>query len=77
MGAELLAVIGDDARRLLAAMLQRVQAECGECGRFGMAVDAEDAAFLVQVVCIQNIGDRGIDIHGIGVGHRRSSLRFS
>ena len=77
MGAELLAVISDDARRLLPAMLQRVQAECRECCCFGMTVDAEDAALLVQVVCIQNIGDRGIDIHGIGVGHRRSSLRFS
>ena len=82
MGVELLAVIGDDAGRLLAAMLQRVQAERGERRRVGMAVDAEDAAFLVQMVGVGRMrrwaarrsGKQG---RGIGLGHRRSSRRFN
>ena len=40
----------DDARRLLPAMLQRVQAEVSELGRFGMAVDGHHAAFFVKFV---------------------------
>ena len=46
-------VEGDDAGRLLAAMLQRVQAERGDRGGVGMAVDAEDAAFLAQRVAVE------------------------
>ena len=56
MGVELLAVIGDDAGRLLAAMLQRVQAERRQRRRLGMAEDAEHAAFLVQMVVVERIG---------------------
>ena len=37
-------VDGDDAGRLLSAMLQRVQPELGERDRVGMTVNAEDAA---------------------------------
>ena len=55
MGVELLAVIGDDAGRFLAAMLQRVQAERRQRRAVGMAVDAEDAAFFVQMIRIRNI----------------------
>ena len=55
MGVELLAVIGDDAGRLLAAMLQRMQAERGQRRRVGMAVDAEHAAFLVQMIGVAGI----------------------
>jgi hypothetical protein len=39
-------VEGDDAGGLLAAMLQGVQPERGDGGGFGMAEDAEHAAFL-------------------------------
>src|SRR6266446_7083415 len=46
MGMELLAVIGDDPGRLLAAMLERVEAERDQRRGLGMAIDAEDAAFL-------------------------------
>jgi hypothetical protein len=46
VGAHPAAVAGDDAAGLLAPVLQGVQAEVGEPGRFGMAVDAEDAAVL-------------------------------
>ena len=44
------AVGGGDAGALLAAMLQRVEAEVGEVGRLGMAEDAEDAALVVEFV---------------------------
>ena len=53
MGVELLAVIGDDAGRLLAAMLQGMQAERGQRRGLGMAENAEHAAFLMQVVVIE------------------------
>jgi hypothetical protein len=46
LGVEARAVEGDDAGRLLAAVLKRVQAERGDRRRGGMAEDAEDAAFL-------------------------------
>ncbi len=58
---ELLAVEADDAGRLLAAMLKRVQAERGQRGRVGMAEYAEDAAFLVEGV---------VERMHHGVGHR-------
>ena len=39
-----------DADALLAAMLERVQAEVGHVGRFGVAEDAEDAALFSELV---------------------------
>jgi len=56
MRVELLAVIGDDPRRLLPAMLQRMQAECHERRRIGMAEDAEDPALIVKMVGIAAVG---------------------
>src|SRR5215469_4823765 len=53
LGMEALAVIGDDAGRFLAAVLQGVQTERGDCGGVGVAVDAEDAALLAQAVGIE------------------------
>ena len=54
-----LAVEGDDAGRLLSAMLQGVQAERDDRRGVGMAEDAEDAAFLVQAVVVEiDAGDR-------------------
>jgi hypothetical protein len=50
---EALAVEGDDAGGLLAAVLKRMEAERGDGGRVGMAEDAEDAAFLAQPVRLQ------------------------
>src|ERR1700684_4128847 len=47
---ELLAVKGDNARRLLAAMLQSMQAESGKSAGIFMAKHAENAAFFVQFV---------------------------
>ena len=43
---EAAAVERDDAGGFLAAMLERVQSECGDGGGLGVAEDAEHAAFL-------------------------------
>ena len=55
-------VEGDDARRLLAAMLEGVQAERRDGGGVRVAEDAEDAAFLAQRVAV---ADRG-PLPGLG-----------
>ena len=47
---QLLAVGRGDARRFLPAMLQRVQAEVGELGGLGMAVDGHHATFFAQFI---------------------------
>ena len=47
---EMLAVGGGDARRLLSAMLQRVEAQVGLARGVGMAVDGDDAALFVEGV---------------------------
>ena len=52
-GVEPCAVEGDDAGRLLPAMLQGVQTEGHDRRRVGMAENAEDAAFLAQPVSIR------------------------
>ena len=48
----------DDAGGLLAAVLERVQAERGEGGGVARAGDAEDAAFLAQAVVVRAHGLR-------------------
>ena len=65
-GVEALAVEGDDAGGLLAAVLQRVQAEGCDGGGVGMAEDAEHAAFLAQPVAVQieQSGLVGGGVHG-------------
>ena len=47
---EAVAVEGDDAGGLLAAMLQRMQPKRGQGGGVGLSEDAEDAALLAQPV---------------------------
>ena len=47
---ELLSVEGDDAGRLLAAVLQRVQPERGQRRRLRVPPNAEDAALFVELV---------------------------
>ena len=56
LGMESAAVEGDDAGRLLAAVLKRMQAERGDGGRIGMAEDAKHAAFLAQPVARRGRG---------------------
>ena len=53
LGVEMLAVVGDDAGRLLAAMLQSVQAQRRQRRRILVAEDAEYAAFLAQAIGIR------------------------
>ena len=72
LGMEVDAVKGDDARRFLAAMLERVQAEHGERRRIGMTEDAENAALFAQLV-VERL--RRQLVHGpqsCGVSCRRS-----
>ena len=66
LGVEALAVEGDDAGGLLAAVLERVQAERGDGGGVGMAEDAEHAALLAQPVGVE---DRSV----VEVGSARPS----
>ena len=47
---ELLAVIGDDAGRFLAPVLERVQPERDDGGCVLAAENAEDASFVVEAV---------------------------
>src|SRR5208282_6608128 len=56
MGVELLAVIGDDSRRLLSAMLQGMEPERGQRRRIGVAVNPEYAAFLVEMIVVPGLG---------------------
>src|SRR5216683_2217968 len=53
MRDERLAVGRDDSGRLLPPMLQRIEAEIYQVGCLGMAIDAEDTAFLVEAVEIR------------------------
>ena len=52
---QIVAVGRSDARRFLAAMLQRVESEIGELGRFGMAKDAENAAVIVEMIVVEDV----------------------
>ena len=58
LGMEMAAVEGDDAGRLLAAVLQGVQAERGERRGVLVAEDAEDAALLAQAIVVARPGCR-------------------
>ena len=53
--------VGDDAARLLAAVLQRVQAERDEVRGLLHADDAEDAALLAQLVVVEGMRGQGAD----------------
>ena len=50
MGMQRHAIRGDDARRFLPAMLQRMQPEVSELLRFRMGVDGHHAAFVTELV---------------------------
>ena len=53
VAVEMRAVEADDARRLLAAMLQGVQAERRVRGCVAVPVDREDAAFVLRLVVVE------------------------
>ena len=65
LGVETAAIEGDDAGGLLAAVLQRVQAERGDGGGVGVAEDAEYAAFLAQRVTIQIVFEPDHLVHSV------------
>ncbi len=50
MGAQCQAVGGDDARRLLSAMLQRVQAEVSQLLRLRVSVDRHHSALVMEFI---------------------------
>ena len=70
MGMEMAAIEGDDAGQFLAAMLERVQAECGAGRGIGDVPDAENAALLVELVVLrrsQGHADTLLDPHTFSV----------
>src|SRR5262249_15833664 len=60
LGMKPLPVEGDDAGRLLAAVLKRVQAERGDLAGVRMAVDAEDTALLTQPIAVEIEVEAGV-----------------
>ena len=68
LGMEAVAVIADDAGRLLAAMLQAVQAYGGDAGGVRMAEHAEHAAFEAQGVVIR-VAPRSARGIGVSLAH--------
>ena len=70
---------GHDAGRLLPPMLKRMKAESDQRRRVGVAVYAEDAAFLPQPVGAGAVGGRRGVCHGrpCVLKSRSSSLRSS
>ncbi|WP_424363946.1 hypothetical protein [Methylocystis parvus] len=65
LGVETPRVVGDDAGRFLAAMLEGVKAERGDRRRVGKIEDAEDAAIFAQTVAIEIV--RCLDRVGNGL----------
>ena len=56
MRVELPAIVGDDAGRFLAAMLQRMQPKRGQRRRIRMTVDSENAALFVEMIRVGAAG---------------------
>ena len=52
LGMELLAVVGDDSARFLAAVLERVQAKGRDRCGFGVPKNTEDPAFLAESIVV-------------------------
>ena len=67
---------GDDAGRLLAAVLERVQAEVGEVGRLVVPEDAEDAALVVELVGQDGQAHRVAKVQGSMLAQTRKSPSF-
>jgi hypothetical protein len=72
MDEELLPIARDDARGLLTPVLERVEPEVGQVGRFIGPVDTEDAALVVEmIVFVQHgrfIAPRRGYVHGARLG---------
>jgi hypothetical protein len=74
LGVEMLAVEADDARRLLAAMLERMEAERGQGRGVGMIEDTKDPALFVQPVLIEPAQVGSVQSSLLGHGHSLLSL---
>ena len=74
-GEALGGAVGDDAGGLLAAMLQRVQAEGDEARGVLHADHAEDAALLAQLVVVERGEGRGIGLSGSCRLYRRAAAQ--
>jgi hypothetical protein len=74
LGVEVLAVEADDASGLLAAVLERVQAERGQSRGVGMIENPEDAALLVQPVFLEP-AHIGFLVSLFGHGHGASPYK--
>src|SRR5439155_23086649 len=61
MRAQFRAVAGDDAGGFLTAMLEGVETEVGKVGGFGVAEDAEDTTFVVEMIVENEIARRHPD----------------
>ena len=78
VAVEPVAVEGDDPRRFLPAMLQRVQAERRERRRVGVIPDAEHAAFLARLVFVPARGKgHAPRVHWLALKRRSISRRSS
>jgi len=68
LGMENLAVEGDDARCLLAAVLKRVETERHDRRGVRVPEDPEDAALLAQriPIAVEPIGEAGMGLNGRG-----------
>jgi hypothetical protein len=53
LGHELAAIKGDDPRRFLTSMLQRMQPQRSQCPGILVAENSEDATFLMQLVVVR------------------------
>src|SRR5215471_2628873 len=76
-GMKALAVVADNAGCFLAAVLERVQPQRGDCGGVGMTQDAEHPAFFAQAVRVE-LGVEGVALGVVRrvnrVDHRASDL---
>ena len=70
---ELLTALGRaDARALLAAVLEGVEPEVGDVRRLGVAVDAEDAALVLEPLGFAEHGELSEFLGIEGAGHDRT-----
>jgi hypothetical protein len=75
LGMEMVAVETDDAGRLLAAMLERMQTKRSQSRSVGMVVDTEDAALLVQPVLLEPGQCRFLGFNGFSHGPRLPPIK--
>ncbi len=60
----------NDAGRLLAAVLECVEAKVGELGRFGVTENSRNAAMIVEMVVVDVVALDAVALDGVGWNHR-------